>query len=109
MKEKFGQYIRNLRTEQHYTLTQLAAKLGLDSGALSKVETGKKQFDEKLLPKLVEVFDLNEMNVRNEYYAELIANILFEKNCSDEVLNIATEKVKYRRNKSIKQSNINFK
>lgn len=109
MRENFNEYIRNLRTSKDYTLTQLAAKLGIDSGALSKIETGKKVLNEKLLPKLVEIFDLNEKDVKDEYYSELIAKILFEKKCSDEVLSIAKDKLTYRRNKSVKQSNLNFK
>ena len=108
MKEKFGQYIRKLRTDNNYTLTQLAAKLGVDSGALSKIETGKRQLNEKLLSRLAEVFDLNEMDVRNEYYADLIATILLERNCSDEVITLATKKVIYRRNKGISQGKIGF-
>mgnify|MGYP000152039407 FL=1 len=45
MEANFGEYIRKLRTENGLTLTQLGAKLGIDSGALSKIETGKKEFD----------------------------------------------------------------
>ena len=52
MEANFGEYIRKLRTENGLTLTQLGAKLGIDSGALSKIETGKKEFDEKCLDNL---------------------------------------------------------
>jgi len=109
MKETFGQYIRNLRNSKNYTLTQLAAQIGIDSGALSKIETGKKIFDEKLIPRLAEIFDLEEKNVKNEFYSEAIAKILLEKKCSDEVLELAIDKANYRRSKSVKQSNLNFK
>ena len=47
METNFGEYIRSLRNQNNLTLTQLGAKLGIDSGALSKIETGKKEFDEK--------------------------------------------------------------
>jgi len=46
MKETFGEYIRKLRTENELTLTQLAAKLDLDSANLSKIENGKREFDD---------------------------------------------------------------
>ena len=52
MKTTFGEYIRLLRNENELTLTQLAAKLNLDSANLSKIENGKRDFDEKRLPKL---------------------------------------------------------
>lgn len=108
MTESLGQYIRRLRTSKDYTLTKLAAMLGIDSGALSKIETGKKVFDEKLIPKLAEVFGLEEKSVRDEYYSDAIAKILFEKKCSEEVLGMAVDKANYRRNKSVKQSNLNL-
>lgn len=108
MKETFGHYIRNLRNTKGYTLTQLGAMLGVDSGALSKIETDKKVFDEDRLPKLCEVFDLDIKKIQDEYYSEIIANVLFEKQCSDNVLTLAEAKVKYKRSKSLKQSNLNF-
>ncbi len=40
MKETFGEYIKQLRTENELTLTQLAAKLDLDS---ANIEIGKKK------------------------------------------------------------------
>jgi len=49
MKTSFGEYIRKLRTENGMTLTQLAAQLELDSANLSKIENGKREFDEKRL------------------------------------------------------------
>ena len=52
MKETFGEYIKRLRTENELTLTQLAAKLDLDSANLSKIENSKREFDEKRLEKL---------------------------------------------------------
>ena len=38
MKTTFSEYIRLLRTQKQFTLTQLAAKLDLDSANLSKIE-----------------------------------------------------------------------
>jgi transcriptional regulator with XRE-family HTH domain len=52
MKATFGEYIRQLRTDNGLTLTELAALLKLDSANLSKIETSKRDFDEKRLDKL---------------------------------------------------------
>ena len=57
MKETFGEYIKRLRTENGFTLTQLAAKLDLDSANLSKIENNKREFDERRLTLLSEVFN----------------------------------------------------
>ncbi len=48
----FGEFTRKLRTEKGLTLTQLAARINMDSANLSKIENGKRDFDEKRLEKL---------------------------------------------------------
>ncbi len=44
MNTTFGEYIRLLRTENELNLTQLAAKLNLDSANLSKIREWKTRF-----------------------------------------------------------------
>lgn len=106
MEAKFGEYIRNLRTQNGLTLTQLGAKLGIDSGALSKIETGKKEFDEACLPKLAKTFNLDLETLKSELISEKIANTLYQYKCNDNVLTLAEEKVKYIRQKNTIQTTI---
>ncbi len=103
MKTTFGEYIRLLRTENELTLTQLAAKLNLDSANLSKIENGKRDFDEKRLPKLAKIFKLNITELKNEYVTDQIGKHIYETNCTKQLLKVAEEKAEYRRtiNKSI--------
>lgn len=108
MKKSIGEYIHELRLENGYTLTQLGALLGIDSGALSKIENGKKKLDWKCLPKLAKVFSLNLETLRNEFLSEKIAYELITNSCDEEVLKLAEEKVKYLRSKNSHQSKINF-
>ena len=68
MKLTIGQYIHKLRNEQGLTLTQLGAMLGLDSGALSKIENGKKELDQKCLPRLAETFALDLDELKDEFF-----------------------------------------
>ena len=42
MKTTFGEYLRKLRTDNRMALTQLVAKLDLDSANVSKIENGKR-------------------------------------------------------------------
>ncbi len=95
MKETFGEYIRKLRIKKGLTLTQLGASLGIDSGALSKIETGKRKFDDKVLPKIAKEFSLDFEQLKNEFISEQIAYKMFSNNCTNEVLQLAEEKVKY--------------
>jgi len=103
MRTTFGEYIRFLRKNNKLTLTQLAAKLNLDSANLSKIENGKRDFDEKRLPKLAEIFKINTTELRNEYVTDQIGKYIYEKNCTKQLLLVAEEKAEYRRtlNKSL--------
>ncbi len=97
MKTTFGEYIRLLRNENELTLTQLAAKLNLDSANLSKIENGKRDFGEKRLPKLAKIFKLDLTELRNEYVTDQIGKQIYETNCTKQLLQVAEEKAEYRR------------
>ena len=108
MKETFGEYIKRLRTENELTLTQLAAKLDLDSANLSKIENNKREFDEKRLEKLAIVFSLKLDDIKTEFFSDLFAKKIYENNCSMETLMVAEEKVNYLKSKNVKQGEIKF-
>ena len=108
MLEGIGQYIKNLRHSKQYTLTQMGALLGVDSGALSKIENNKRPLDDKLLPRLSEIFDLDIEKLKEQFFSEKVAEILFRNDCPEEVLDRAREKLKYKRSKQVRQSSIKF-
>lgn len=106
MKETFGEYIRQLRKSKDYTLTKLAAKLNMDSANLSKIETGKREFDEKRLQLLANEFGLDLKELKDEYFSELVAKKLYDNQCSEKVFQLAEEKVKYMKLKNTKQAEL---
>ncbi|HAO05722.1 MAG TPA: XRE family transcriptional regulator [Chryseobacterium sp.] len=108
MEANFGEYIRKLRTQNNFTLTQLGAKLGIDSGALSKIETGKKDFDERCLEKLASTFELDIEELKTEYFGDQFAKKMYQYNCSPKTLIVAEEKMNYLKNINVKQGEINF-
>ena len=108
MRTSFGEYIRKLRTENGLTLTQLAAQLELDSANLSKIENGKREFDEKRLDKLANAFNLNLEKLKVEYFGDQFAKKMYAYNCSSETLIVAEEKVNYLKSINVKQSEIDF-
>ncbi len=108
MKETFGEYIRRLRKSKDYTLTQLAAKLNMDSANLSKIETGKREFDEKRLELLAEEFNLNFKELKDEFFSELVAKKIYKNQCSDKVFKLAEEKINYMKIKNTKQAELNL-
>jgi len=108
MKAMFGEYIRQLRTDKGLTLTQLAFQLDLDSANLSKIENGKREFDEKRLEKLAKAFDLDIEKLKVEYFGELFAKKMYAYNCPTETLTVAEEKVNYLKSVNVKQTEIKF-
>jgi HTH-type transcriptional regulator, competence development regulator len=108
MKATFGEYIRKHRTDHGLTLTQLAAQLELDSANLSKIENGKRAFDEKRLEKLASALGIDIEIIKTEFFSDLFAKKIYENNCSMETLTIAEEKVNYLKSKNVKQAEIKF-
>ena len=101
MKETFGEYIRRLRNQNRLTLTQLAAKLDLDSANLSKIENGKRDFDEKRLILLANTFNLNLNQLKAEFFSDIIDKKIYENNCNSNTLVLAEQKVKYLKTKKL--------
>jgi transcriptional regulator with XRE-family HTH domain len=108
MNTTFGEYIRHLRTIKGLTLTELAALLKLDSANLSKIENGKRDFDEKRLVKLATVFDLDFEKLKAEYFGYKFAEKMYAYNCPTETLIIAEEKFNYLKNINVKQGELKF-
>ncbi len=96
----FGEFIRKSRKEKGLTLTKLAAQLDLDSANLSKIENGIREFDSKRLKSLAEALQLEFEKVRREYITDSIGKIIYETNCSHELLLVAEKKANYLRNKN---------
>ena len=106
MKATFGEYIKKLRTDNGLTLTQLAFQLDLDSANLSKIENGKREFDEKRLDKLANAFDLDFEKLKTEYFGDQFAKKMYAYNCSTETLIVAEEKVNYLKSINAKQAKL---
>jgi DNA (cytosine-5)-methyltransferase 1 len=98
MRETFGHYIKTLRTGKGWTLTQLAAKLDIDSANLSKIENGKREFDEKRLGKLCKVFKLDKLEMERELVSEKIARTVYKKDFDQSILTLAEQKINYLKN-----------
>ncbi len=108
MKQSLGEYIRNMRTAEGLTLTQLGAKLEIDSANLSIIENGKRDFDKRKFDLLAEVYDLNLDKLKTEYYDEFIAKKIYSNNCSTDAFYVVEEKLKYLRQQDVKQGKIIF-
>ena len=106
MKQTFGEIIRTLRTKHGWTLTKLAAQLEMDSANLSKVENGKREFDQKRLKKLAGAFELDLEKLTEEYLSDRFAKATYAANSSSNVFRLAEEKVKYLIQKNSRQGSL---
>ena len=75
---------------------------------MSKIENGKREFDEKRLDKLANAFNLNLEKLKVEYFGDQFAKKMYAYNCSSETLIVAEEKVNYLKSINVKQSEIDF-
>ncbi len=109
MKETFGEYIHKLRIENNLTLTKLAAALDIDQSTLSKIENQKRNVTLEMIPRLADAFNLDEKLLEKEYLSEKIAELIYHKENTDDLLNLAKEKINYYKNKNASQGLLKFK
>ena len=102
----FGKYLRKIRLDHKLTLTQMGAKLGIDSANLSKIENGKRDFDEKKIAALAKEFNIEINEIKKEFYSEKIARIIYKEEDAFDFLKTAEKKVKYLKSINVKQSKI---
>lgn len=106
--ESFGDYIRRLRTENGLNQTELAAKIGIDSGGLSKVENGKKELKEEKLQSLAKSLKVDFAEIKRQYFSDKFAIDCLKYKCPATVFNLAEEKAKYFKSVKIKQGSLNL-
>ena len=102
MNLTFGEYIKSLRVSNQLTLIELSDLLGLNFSNLSKIENGKREFDEKRLEKLALIFNLDIEQLKVEYFADQFARKMYNNNCLSETLIVAQEKMNYLKTKNSK-------
>ena len=108
MKETFGEYIHKLRLDNGLTLTKLAAALDIDQSTLSKIENGKRNIPEEILPKLSIAFNLDLKELEHEYLSERIAEMIYPQEETQKLFLAAEEKAKYMRIKNQQQITLKF-
>ena len=64
MVNNFGKFCRKLRIDKNELLYDMAAKLGVSSAFLSKVENGKKKPPKEWRETLINSYELNEKEIQ---------------------------------------------
>lgn len=104
----FGEFIKKEREKQGWTQTDLGAKLGINSGAISKIEHGRKLISTAKLPTLAELFSIELIKVKELYFGDKIGREIYKNECPETVFAVAEATVEYLKISKTKQGKINF-
>ncbi len=94
-----GQRIRQLREKSGMKQRELAAKLDIGEGFLSKVENDQKLLKRKDLKKLSELFNVAHSDLEILWLANKVYGLIKDENHGLDALKAAEEQVKYSKGK----------
>lgn len=104
----FGNFIKQKREGHLWTQTELGAKIGINSSAISRIEHGTKQLSPNKLPVIAKLFDVELNKVKEIYYGDKFAREVYKTGCPETVFTVAEEAVKYLKTKSNNTNTIIF-
>jgi transcriptional regulator with XRE-family HTH domain len=104
----FGQFIRTEREKCGLTQTELGAKIGINTSAISRIENGSQKFSKKKLDMLSNIFGIEAQVVRDLFFADKFAKEAYVNKCSPSVFTVAEETAKYIRLANSKQAKLEF-
>ncbi|MDP2688184.1 MAG: helix-turn-helix transcriptional regulator [Aequorivita sp.] len=93
----FGQKIRQLREEAGMKQRELATKLDIGEGFLSKAENDQKLLKREDLKKLSEVFKIELSGLETLWLANKVYDLIKDENQGLNALKVAEEQAKYVR------------
>ncbi len=94
-----GQKIRQLREESGMKQRELAAKLEIGEGFLSKVENAQKLLKREDLKKLSEIFKVSHSELETLWLANKVYDLIKDEDQGLRALKVAEEQAKYSRGK----------
>ena len=109
MSQTFCEYIRSLREEHKLPLRKVAAALDIDPSTLSKIERGERAANAEIVDKFATIFSIPRDKLRLMFLSDKVANELWTEINSNEILQVAEEKIEYIRLRKSEQGEIEFK
>ena len=104
----FGDLVKKEREKRGWTQTDLGAKIGINSSAISRIENNSKQLSASKLSTISQLFEIDISKIKELYYGDKFAREAYKNDCPETAFAVAEETVKYLKNKNTKQSRINF-
>lgn len=106
--QTFGDWLRTQREARGLPLRKVAAHLDVDTSIVAKMEKNQRPATRLHLQALATLFEENFEALLIMYLSDQVAYNLLDENCSETVLQIAEQKIKYLRQKSAVQGKIEF-
>ncbi|MDY3364096.1 helix-turn-helix transcriptional regulator [Riemerella anatipestifer] len=94
-----GQRIRQLREEAGMKQRELAAKLDIGEGFLSKIENDQKLLKREDLKKLSNLFNVAHADLETLWLANKVYDLIRNENQGLDALKVAEEQIKYSKDK----------
>ena len=99
-KVTFGELIRKLREEKKLPLRKVAAHLDIDPSTLGKIERNERAANKELIELLSEILMVNSKELLVSYLSDKVAYDIMEEDCTNDILRVAEEKIKYYKEKN---------
>lgn len=94
-EKSFGETIRELRTEKHLTLREVAEYLKIDTSMLGKIEKNNRKPTKQIIKGISNLFKISEDVLTVAHLSDTVAYSILEEELANEVLKVAEEKIKY--------------
>jgi HTH-type transcriptional regulator, competence development regulator len=95
----FAEQIRTLREEAQLSLREVAAKIGIDTSLLGKIERNERQPTKEQVKQVAKYFRLDENDLLKEYLSDQFAYRIIEEEADLDTLKVAERKVEYLKTK----------
>ena len=104
----FKEFLRTERTKRGSNQSEFGQVFGIIMTDISKIENGKKKFPYASLETLADFLEMDYLELKNFYVAEMLVEEAHKYECTDAVFAVAENQSKYVRNKNVKQGKIKF-
>ena len=100
--------LRRLREHRGFPIRKVAAEIDIDPSTLSKIERDERSANRDHIKKLSHLFQVDEKSLLINYLSDKIKDELIDEDCSNEVLQVAEEKIRYQRQSRMRQGELNL-
>ncbi|MCU0340693.1 MAG: helix-turn-helix domain-containing protein [Spirosomaceae bacterium] len=104
----FGEWLRTQREAHDMPLRRVAAHLDVDTSIVAKMEKNQRPATKQHLQQLAALFEADFESLLVMYLSDRVAYDLLDETCSEAVLQVAEQKIKYLRQKNVVQGKIEF-